>query len=144
MVWVAVALTGCSWLFEVPEDRIPIRSEAPREANRVSNQVKGPDGYIDPTMAPKLSTELETNPGLADDDPEAVANGGKPRWDPVSRPVEPKEEKPFVFQTSSGTKIKSHAGAAYDGYPTAEELKVSEEKRRQLIESGEVTNRYRD
>ncbi|MCB9675568.1 MAG: hypothetical protein H6737_10655 [Alphaproteobacteria bacterium] len=143
-MWVAiVALTGCSWLMDVPEERVPERSSA-QSGNRVANQVEGAD-YKDPTMRSQLTTELNTGEGVDGSNGGATASGtsGGTRWEPVSRPVEPKEEKPFVFQTSTGTRIKSTGtpSISLDGYPTAAELNITEEKRREMIATGELVRR---
>jgi hypothetical protein len=134
MVWVALfSLQGCSWLMAVPEDEIPFR-EPTREnqGNRMANQVEGAE-YADPTMKAKLN-EL----------PEGAQTeaGDEGRWQPVSSPVEPKEDKPFVFQTATGTKIKTTKKFdPYHRYPTAAELGISEAERIKMIKEDRLEPR---
>ena len=76
-LWL-IALCGCAWLTDVPEDRVPERNVGEETINRVSNKVDAVE-YKDPTMKPKLNALPEPDAGSEG------ASGDKPRWNPVPK-----------------------------------------------------------
>lgn len=75
---------GCAWLYEVPENDIPIRTRED-EPRRRANEVSAAEG---------LNFERATGPAEGSGDQAGA-------WNPVSTPVTPKE-KPFVFKGADG------------------------------------------
>lgn len=97
---------GCSWLYEVPENRIPVKTRS-TEARTRTNEYTAGSNDIDPTR-PRDGADVTPDGAAATQD----SNDG---WNPVSVPVIPKEE-PFEFKAANGTKIyNGPVGARSEG-----------------------------
>ena len=113
-----LALTGCSWLFNVPENDHPERSSA-EPVNRVTNQIRRDADYASPEARSKTTSDLSTRSELAPDrrDLRRVA----------PKTVDQANRKPFQFKTASGTRIITPTRV--DGGPSVEdELGITAEE----------------